>query len=78
MKKIMIHLDTFEKIKNYIDIVENLDCEIILTSERYVVNGKSILGILSLDLSEPVEIHIDYEKTSNDEECTKILEKFIV
>ena len=37
------------------------DCDIDLTSGRYVVDAKSIMGIFSLDLSKPIMVEIHSE-----------------
>jgi hypothetical protein len=58
MEGILIKLDTFEKIRRFIDITGSLDYDIDLISGRYVVDGKSIMGIFSLELSKPIEVHV--------------------
>ena len=54
-------LSSINDVKNFVNIVSKYDYEIDLTSGRYVVDAKSIMGIFSLDLSKPikVEIHSD-------------------
>ncbi|MBE7012378.1 MAG: HPr family phosphocarrier protein [Ruminococcaceae bacterium] len=56
-----IMLSSINDVKNFVNIVNKYDYEIDLTSGRYVVDAKSIMGIFSLDLSKPikVEIHAD-------------------
>ncbi len=58
MNRFLIRLDTFDKIKRFINIASRLECDLDLISGRYVVDGKSIMGIFSLDLSNPIEVHI--------------------
>lgn len=58
LNKIWISLDTFDKIKKFVNITSNLDYELDLVSGRYEVDGKSIMGIFSLDLSKPIEVII--------------------
>ena len=36
--------------------MREFDFEVDLTSGRYVINGKSIMGILSLDLAHPIQV----------------------
>ncbi|MBE7030882.1 MAG: HPr family phosphocarrier protein [Ruminococcaceae bacterium] len=61
MKTFNIMLSSINDVKNFVNIVNKYDCEIDLTSGRYVVDAKSIMGIFSLDLTKPikVEIHTD-------------------
>ena len=39
-------------------IVQDYPYEILLKSDKYVVDAKSILGIFSLDLSKPLVVEI--------------------
>ena len=73
MKHVTILLDTFEKIKKFVNIAYQLDYELDLISGRYVVDGKSIIGIFSLDLSRPIEVRIFRDM----DQCPKELEEFI-
>ena len=44
------------KVKNFVEVAQSKTDEVILKSDRWVVDGKSILGIFSLDLSKPIEL----------------------
>lgn len=61
MKEITIILNSINDVKKFVNVVTKYDFDVDLTSERYVVDAKSIMGIFSLDLSKPikVEIHSD-------------------
>lgn len=61
MKKYRVSLNTMDKIKGFIYVTSKLDCDVNLVSGRYVVDGKSIMGIFSLDLSKPIEVNINSE-----------------
>lgn len=58
MEHFTILLNSFDKIKEYIKIVGKLDCDLDMISGRYIIDGKSILGIFSLDLSKPIEVSV--------------------
>lgn len=62
MKSLTISLEIAQRVKEFVAITQNEDCEILLKSGKYVVDAKSILGIFSLDLSKPltVEIYSDH------------------
>ena len=62
-------LGSINDVKKFVNIVSKYDYEIDLSSGRYVVDAKSIMGIFSLDLSKPikVEIHSDDCKALTDE-----------
>ncbi|GAE88168.1 HPr family phosphocarrier protein [Acetivibrio straminisolvens] len=61
MKSFNISLKSITDVKDFVNIVNKYDFDIDLTSGRYVVDAKSIMGIFSLDLSKPirVDVHAD-------------------
>ena len=61
MQTFNVLLGSINDVKNFVNIVSKYDCDVDLSSGRYVVDAKSIMGIFSLDLSKPikVEIHAD-------------------
>lgn len=75
MKTFNIMLDSINKVKTFVNIVSKCDYDVDLTSGRYVVDAKSIMGIFSLDLSKPIkiDIHGDEEGTFESE-----IKEFIV
>ncbi len=58
MKSIQISLQMASQVKTFVSIVQKYSYEIDLRSDRYVVDAKSILGIFSLDLSQPITVEI--------------------
>jgi hypothetical protein len=77
MRKVKISLDSFEKIKDFINISYQLDYDLKLISGRYIANGKSIMGIFNLDLSGPIEVNI-IDKKLGPYYYPKELESFII
>ncbi len=61
MKTFNLLLSSINDVKDFVNIVSKYDFDVDLTSGRYVVDAKSIMGIFSLDLSKPikVEVHSD-------------------
>ena len=55
-----IYLRTFKDVNDFVKITGNLDCEVVVESEdrKHRVDGKSILGIYSLDLSMPLILSV--------------------
>ena len=49
-------IDTFENAQNFIVAANQCEGEIDVKQGRYVVDGKSIIGVMSLNLAAPVEI----------------------
>lgn len=56
MVSINIVLNTINDVKNFVNTVSKYDFEVDLTSGRYVIDAKSIMGIFSLDLSKPIKL----------------------
>lgn len=77
MKNVKVFLGTIEGVKNFVNIVSKFDCDVDIISGRYVIDAKSIMGIFSINLSEPVmiQIHADGEEA---EEAEKLLKPFIL
>ncbi len=65
MKTFDILLKSPEDVKNFVNIATKYDFDIDLTSGRYVVDAKSIMGIYSLDLSKAVKVEIHSDECSS-------------
>lgn len=51
-----VQLSSVSDVKQFVDIAAAFPFDIDVTSERYVVNGKSIMGLFSIDLAKPVTV----------------------
>lgn len=58
MKKVEISLSTIESVRQFVNIVAKYNIDIDLSSGRYVVDAKSIMGIFSLDLLRPITMTV--------------------
>ena len=70
-----IKLATISDVRDFVNAVASFEDEIDLQSGRYVVDGKSIMGIFSLDLLSPIKLTVYSEKP---EELLKKIERFII
>jgi len=68
MKSFNILLRSINDVKDFVNIVNKYDFDVDLTSGRYVVDAKSIMGIFSLDLSKPIKVDV------HTEDCEKFCE----
>lgn len=48
----------YEDLKEFIKITTSFEANIDMIKDRYVVNAKSLLGILSLDFTQPTMVVI--------------------
>jgi phosphocarrier protein HPr len=58
MKTFNIILKSINDVKDFVNFVNKYDFDVDLTSGRYVVDAKSIMGIFSLDLSKPIKVDV--------------------
>ena len=58
MKSFDVFFKTIVDVKNFVNIVNKYDFDIDLESGRYVIDAKSIMGIFSLNLAQPIKIYI--------------------
>ena len=58
MKSVNVCLNTIDKVKGFVNIISTHDGEFDLSSDRYIVDAKSIMGIFSLDLSKTLRLDI--------------------
>ena len=65
MREVKIFLGTIERVKDFVNAVTRLDCDMDIVSGRYVIDAKSIMGIFSLDLSKPIDLNIHSEDDVN-------------
>jgi len=56
MTSCMIKLNTLEKVKTFVNQMSREEDCYKLTCGHYTVNATSILGILSLDLTRPIQL----------------------
>ncbi len=75
MKSFTIFLDTVEKVKNFSSMINKFDGDFDLISGDYIIDAKSIMGIFSLNLKEPLELQVN--NVENIEELEKLLKDFM-
>lgn len=76
MKSIYITLNSIEKVKQFVNTINTYDSEFDLSSGRYIIDAKSIMGIFSLDLSAP--LRLDVYNDDCVEAVKKSLQDFLV
>lgn len=60
-----IRLDTIDKVYAFVATLTKYEYEVDVASGRYIVNGKSIMGLFSLDLLSPVKLTIRADKADD-------------
>ena len=67
---VKVILGTMQNARKLVSIAESIPCDVELCYGRYVVNAKSMLGVLSVPEFDEGELHVH---TDNEKECEKIL-----
>jgi len=75
MNTFNIMLNSINDVKNFVNVVNRFDFDVDLTSGRYIVDAKSIMGIFSLDLSKPIKVEIH---SDNAEPLVAEMKQFVV
>lgn len=58
MTSVKIMLNSIGYVNGFVNTVTGFDTDMKLVHDKYVINAKSILGIFSLDLLQPIELQI--------------------
>lgn len=56
MKIVKIRLTQVDQVREFVELTSNCNYDVDLVSDRYTVDAKSLLGIYSLDLSNPLQV----------------------
>ena len=73
MKTIKISLNSIDKVKTFVNVINRFDAEFDLVS---VIDAKSIMGIFSLDISKPIDLNI--HNADNLDEIMEQLQPYLV
>lgn len=74
MKLLCVSLNSIEKVKRFVNDMVKIEGGTFLSSGRYVIDAKSIMGIFSLDLSKPLNLKIEEWK----EEYAELLNRYLI
>lgn len=59
MRSFSVSLNSIDKVKEFVREVSNIEGDVLLSSGRYIIDAKSIMGIFSLDLSKPITLEVE-------------------
>lgn len=74
MEDIRICLNNIQNACSYLNLVARYDSDVKVVGERMEIDGKSAIGIFSLDLTKPFTIRLS---DSNDE-MKEVIKRFMV
>lgn len=73
MLTLQVLLNNIENVNRFVAKVSEKDYDVDLVSGKYLVNAKSIMGVLSLDLTKPVTVNAE----TDDESLLNELKEYI-
>ena len=77
-KTYKINLCTIDKVKDWANRAFTFDGSIKITSGVYAIDGKSIMGIFSLDLSKQLDCEVTVEDAATLTRFEELMKDFIV
>ncbi len=76
MKEVQISLDSIEKVRDFVNVIAKFNTDFDITSGTKTIDAKSIVGILTLNLSKPMDLTIrDNDKM---DEILEAIDPYIV
>jgi len=61
MKTLQVTINSIDKVKSFVNTISKFDFDVDMVSGRYIIDAKSIMGIFSLDLSNPIDLIVHAE-----------------
>ena len=73
MQQVQVKFNDVNQVRQFVNVIDKIDLSFNLGEGRRVVDAKSILGVMALDLTRPVRLSSD----SDDEGIREKLAPFI-
>lgn len=73
MQQVNVKFKDLNQIRQFVDIIDKFDLDFNLGEGRRTVDAKSILGVMALDLTRPLQLRYD----SDDKRIREKLTPFI-
>lgn len=64
MFTVQVLLNNIESVNRFVAKMSEKDYDVDLVSGKYLVNAKSMMGVLSLDLTKPVTVNAETDDES--------------
>ncbi len=72
-REILVNLNLIGEAQALCKLAEESEVDVKLCSDGYIVNGKSLLGMFSLDLSKPLTVRVNGTPGSVDDFVNKVI-----
>lgn len=71
-----VSLNTIEKVKKFTNIINSFNCDVDVLQGRYIVSGRSIMGIFSLNLTDTVTVELESDDKKEIDKFIEVMEEF--
>ena len=72
-KTVTVNINSIVNVKSFVGTNTAFSGTVVVSSERWVLNGKSIMGVFSLDLSKNIEVTLEAD---SEKEIEDIIAKY--
>ena len=72
----IIKLNSIEKVKDFVNQVSTFECDVDVLYRHYILDAKSIMALLSADLTEPLKVMIHTDDYNELKRFFEIMEDF--
>lgn len=69
-------INTIEKVKKFINITSVFTCDVDVEQSKYKIDGKSLMGVFSLDLTKPIMVRITSDNEFESRKFVELMEEF--
>ncbi len=73
IKTFPLLLQSVDTVKAFVNDMSQMEGDVLLLAGKYVINAKSLMGIFSLNLSDPLQLRFEDWK----EEYAPVVEKYL-
>ena len=76
LTKVRILLKNIDNVEKFVEITNKFNFDIDVIGEKRIVNGKSVLGLLTLDLTSPLSVTLNTNKSNEINEFINLINDF--
>ena len=69
--------DSFKDAQDFVNTVSDVDNNISVIAGKYIVNAKSILGVMSIFYEDNFKLEISYKNENEVENILELLERWV-
>lgn len=76
LTKVKVLLKNMDNVEKFIEITNKFNFDIDVIGGKRIVNGKSVLGLLTLDLTSPLSVILNTNKANEINEFINLINDF--